>query len=248
MSTNLYVYSKGHKAVSAKYLEIDGRVIRDSSGNPYIVPADFDWRTYLGKFERLKSSLEAREKAEPAVPDEGTSLVRDAAQLQGFLYNQFHAAWPASQSDIQRTYNGYSGKGEGDFVPAFTPAASFLYGAACAASGLGKPDAKLWGGAQNIWSWAWGGGPLGKVDISGEFFNNPNNASNIENGWNTYTNGVTGSERATKGNKAPADQPGRPAPAPVNKPPVPARAPLIPGGPSIPCLFRILPYRHSGTE
>jgi len=130
MSTDLYVYSKGHKAVPAKYREIDGRVIRDPSGNPYLVPADFDWRTYIDKFERLKSSLEARAKAEPAVPDEGTSRIRDAAELLGFLYTQFHAAWPARPSDIQRTYNGYSGRSKGDFVPAFTPAASFLYGAA----------------------------------------------------------------------------------------------------------------------
>ena len=48
MSTRLYVYAKSGKAVPAKYLEIDGKVIRDP-GNPYKVPADFDWNTYMGK-------------------------------------------------------------------------------------------------------------------------------------------------------------------------------------------------------
>ena len=138
MSTRLYVYANSGKPVLAEYLEIDGRVIRDPSGNPYKVPADFDWNTYMGKFEKLKHSLEAMEKAERSLPDEGIPAIRDAAVVYGFLYAQFHAAWPASPSDIQRTYNGYTAKVHCavDFVPAFTPAASFLYGAACAASGL----------------------------------------------------------------------------------------------------------------
>ena len=41
MSTRFCVYAKDGTAVEAKYLEIDGRVIRDASGNPYYVPADF---------------------------------------------------------------------------------------------------------------------------------------------------------------------------------------------------------------
>jgi len=222
MSTRLYAYSNGHKAVPAKYLEFDGRVILDPSGNPYLVPADFNWKTYMEKFERLRDSLEARAKAEPAGPDEGISLIRDAGEVQGFLYSQFHAAFPGRPSDIQRTYNGYTGKDPDDFVPDFRPAASFLYGAACAASGLSERDALRWGGAQNIWSWASTGGLLTrKVDISGELFNNPQNASNIRNGWNTYTNGVAGSERTSKKTKALTDQSGRPAPAPADKPSVP---------------------------
>ena len=114
------------KAVPAKYLEINGEVIRDPSGNPYLVPADFDWKTYMEKFEKFRDSLEAREKTEPTLPDEGTSYLKDAGEVYGFLYTQFHAAWPASPSDIQRTYNGYTGKDDADFVPAFRPAASFL--------------------------------------------------------------------------------------------------------------------------
>ena len=128
MSTRLYVHDKNKRAVPAKYLEINGEVIRDPSGTPYIVPADFDWNTYMGKFETFKHSLEAWDNAEPSLPDEGTRAMRDSAEVYGFLIGQFHAAWPASPSDIQRTYNGYSGKGEGDFVPAFRPAASFLLG------------------------------------------------------------------------------------------------------------------------
>jgi hypothetical protein len=41
MSTRLYVHAKSGKPVPAKYLEIDGKVIRDPSGNLYKVPAGF---------------------------------------------------------------------------------------------------------------------------------------------------------------------------------------------------------------
>ena len=223
MSTRLYVYDNSNRAVPAKYLEINGEVIRDPSGNPYLVPADFDWKTYMEKFEKFRDSLEAREKTEPTLPDEGTSYLKDAGEVYGFLYTQFHAAWPASPSDIQRAYNGYSGRNDGDFVPAFRPAASFLLGAACAASGVGRLGALLGGGAQNLWSWLKGHGFWGNVQISlSEYLNNPENVPHIQNGWNTYTKGVAGSERASKGTKVPTDQSHRPAPAPAYKSPVPA--------------------------
>jgi hypothetical protein len=171
----LYVYALSGKAVPANYLEINGEVIRDPSGNPYKVPADFDWNTYMRKFETFKHSLEARDKAEPSLPDDGTRAMRDTAEMYRFLIGQFHAAWPASSSDVQRTYNGYSGKGEGDFVPAFTPAASFLYGAACAASGLSEEECLAGGGAQNILSAiaARYKGKAGSIDTSGKYYNAP---------------------------------------------------------------------------
>jgi hypothetical protein len=115
MSTRLYVYDNNKRAVPAKYLEINGKIIRDPSGNPYKVPADFDWNTYVGKFETFKHSLEARDNTEPSFPDAVARDARDTAEVYRFLIGQFRAAWPASPSDIQRTYNGYSGKGEGDF-------------------------------------------------------------------------------------------------------------------------------------
>ena len=226
MSTRLYVYANSGKPVLAEYLEIDGRVIRDPSGNPYKVPADFDWNTYMGKFEKLKHSLEAMEKAERILPDEGIPAIRDAAVVYGFLYAQFHAAWPASPSDIQRTYNGYIGKGpgDGDFVPDFTAAASFLYGAACAASGLSQEECLGGGGAQNILSSTKARikGQAGSIDTSGKYYNAPKNIPHIENGWNTYTNGVAGSEGTSKKGKTYTDQSHRPAPVPAYKPPVPS--------------------------
>jgi flagellum-specific peptidoglycan hydrolase FlgJ len=212
MSNRLYVYALSGKAVPAKYLEINGEVIRDPSGNPYIVPADFDWKTYMEKFETFEYSLEARDNAEPSLPDEGTRVMRDTAEVYRFLIGQFHAAWPASPSDIQRTYNGYSGKGEGDFVPAFRPAASFLFGAACAASGLGEIDALLGGGAQNFVSW-WTGGKKVKISLF-EFLNNPENVPHIKNGWNVYTNGAAASGRVSNKPKTPTDRSDRP-PAPI---------------------------------
>jgi hypothetical protein len=92
MSARLTVYSKGNKAVPAKYLEINGEVIRGPSGDPYIVPADFDWNTYMGKFERLKHSLETAEKVDRSHPDEFTRAGGYASMVYTFLYRQFHAA------------------------------------------------------------------------------------------------------------------------------------------------------------
>lgn len=126
MSARLTVYSKGNKAVPAKYLEINGEVIRDRLGDPYMVPAGFDWNTYMGKFERLKRSLEAAEKVDRSHPDEIARAGGYTLILCTFLYDQFHATVPGSPSDIQRTYNGYTAKDPHDFVPAFTPAADSL--------------------------------------------------------------------------------------------------------------------------
>ena len=218
MSTGLCVYDKSHKAVPAKYLEIKSRLIRDPAGNPYIVPADFDWNTYIGKFEAFRQSLEARANAEPGLAGEGSRAMQDTAETYKFLVDQFRAAWPGSPSDIQRTYNGYTGRKDSDFVLDFRPAASFLFGAACAASGLGQIDALLGGGAQNIASW-WVGGKV-RISLS-EFLNNPENVRHIKNGCGLYANGVAPSERASRKSKASTDQYDRPAPVPVNKPPVP---------------------------
>ena len=63
-----------------------------------------------------------------------------------FLRNEFHTHWPGSSSDIQRTYNGKRGTKKGDFVEAFRPGASFLYGAACAA--VGVPKWAFWQGEE----------------------------------------------------------------------------------------------------
>ena len=112
--------------------------------------------------------------------------------------NQFYARWPAGQSDVQRTYNGHIGTGEGDFVGAFKPAASFLYGAACAASGLmntqpwqGEVRRTLYHGLKRIKP----SSPFRNLDkLEGKYFNDPKNVPDIENGWNTYTNGVSASD------------------------------------------------------
>jgi hypothetical protein len=224
MSARLTVYANSNKPVPAKYLEINGEVIRGPSGDPYIVPADFDWNTYMGKFERLKHSLETAENVDRSHPDEIVRAGGYASMVYTFLYDQFHAAWPARPSDVQRTYNGYAGKGEGDFVAAFTPAASFLYGAACAALGLSEEECLAGGGAQNILSAraARRKGQAGAIDTSGKYYNAPINVPHIENGWNAYTNGVSASGGASRKADTSPGHSGKPARAPVNKAPVPA--------------------------
>ena len=213
MSARLTVYANSNKPVPAKYLEINGEVIRGPSGDPYIVPADFDWNTYMGKFERLKHSLETAENVDRSHPDEIVRAGGYASMVYTFLYDQFHAAWPARPSDVQRTYNGYAGKGEGDFVAAFTPAASFLYGTACAALGLSEEECLAGGGAQNILSAraARRKGQAGAIDTSGKYYNAPINVPHIENGWNAYTNGVSASGGASRKADTSPGHSGKPA-------------------------------------
>jgi hypothetical protein len=179
MATEFDVYSKDGTPVRAKYLEIHGRPVLDQSGRPYIVPADFDWDTYIDKFERFGLMT-------TAVSHSATSVLVGIEEKLRFLKNQFRTAWPGSPADIQRTYNGKQGTKKGDFVPAFTAVASFLYGAASAAIGLPQWGALAGGGLQNRWSKV----DNSSVDTSGEYWNAPENVPKIKNGWSYYSYGT----------------------------------------------------------
>jgi len=216
MSARLSVYADDGTPVWGKYLEIDGKVIYGPSGNPYIVPFDFDWNSYMRDFKNFRDSMAAEKTGDWYLGNEGLSVGFDTKKVYRFLYDQFHADWPGSPHDVQRTYNGSRHTKGGDFVGAFRPAASFLFGAACAAIGLSDLDAMAGGGAQNLKSWRDKGGFSGNVKVSPfEYFNNPENASNIENGWNFYRNSVPASDGTSSKTKGEADKAAHPTSAPT---------------------------------
>lgn len=191
MSREFNVYSDDGTPVRAKYLEIHGRPIFDSSGRPYIVPADFDWDTYIDKFKKFQGMEAAGGHLTTA------STMLGVEQRLRFLYEEFHANWPSSPADVQRTYNGRRGTKRGDFVSDFSPVASFLYGAACAAVGLPQWGALAGGGAQNLLSRLSGT----DVDTSGAYWNAPANVPNIERGWSFYSSGASPSPEAKEQKK-----------------------------------------------
>lgn len=79
-------------------------------------------------------------------------------------------------NDLQRSFNGIS---HGGFVPAFTPIASFDVGVACASITSTATVCKIGGGLVNLKNRI--SNP--KVNIDGDFFNNPKNPPNINKGY-----------------------------------------------------------------
>ena len=198
MSERFYVLARDGFAVLAQDLEVDGKPLLDPSGKHYKVPADFDWKKFIGELEGFRASIGGNEAALQGLPDLGGGVVGDTARTYGLLINRFFARRPASQDDVQRT--------SGHFVPAFRPAASFLYGVACAALGLDETDALAGGGAHNIVSylstfsflpeWVRAQLRMGKVDLSGRYWNAAKNVPHIRYGWSSYNNGFRASDKA----------------------------------------------------
>ena len=112
-----------------------------------------------------------------------------------------------------------SAEARDDFVEDFRPSASFLFGAACAASGLDKDECLTGAGAENTWSSLW---TSGGTDTSGKGHNSPQNASNIENGWSFYGNSVSVPSGASSKTKGHGGKFAHPTSAPLNNAPAPA--------------------------
>jgi hypothetical protein len=116
--------------VDAKYLRnLDGSYILQSSGKPYIVPADFDLKSWKEHFSKM-----AYQEGE------------DPVYRRSFIYGNFLAGFISEgKYDIQTTYNGTSGS----FVRAFRPAASYVFGVACREAGLTSDECIAPGGIYN---------------------------------------------------------------------------------------------------
>lgn len=172
-----YVYAKDGTPVEAMYLRDDfGVPIMDESNNrPYIVPWDFSPALIIDRYSNLGFNGPSQNADSGAV-----------GRVMAALYNDFHAAYPGSRFDIQRTYNGIHITDSSKFVPAFTPAASWAYGFAMSVVGFRAQDALFFGGLQNIKS-SWSS----PVDTSGAYYNAPVNVPDILTGFADYSGGGT---------------------------------------------------------
>ncbi len=167
---HFFVKDANKKDVAAKYLkDANGDYIMNrSTGRPYVVPADFNLDAVIAKYEVDPRTL----------PDLETSMQARGASYAK-LYENFQRGRP---DDLQRSYNG---KVDATWVKDFQPAASYVFGAACAAAGLPLWQCKAGGGGYNLGTKIFGDGPKNKT--SGEFGNNPDNVQHIEQGYRSQT-------------------------------------------------------------
>jgi hypothetical protein len=165
----LTVYDNKGRPVAAKTL-VDAAgndVINPRTGQPLIVPRDYDINAAIEFGRSLKDLPRVRFTENPAGPD--------SAGKYEAMRNAFHHGGP---QDLQRSYNGMTGGGGDEFVPAFQHAASFNLGVIGRAAGLSPDEIVLGGGAFNL-SNRFGND---KLDTSGPFFNNPDNFRMIQEG------------------------------------------------------------------
>jgi hypothetical protein len=171
------VYDKKNRPIRARtLLDAAGQPIVDpKTGRPLIVDYDLDMDAAMA-FGRSLRDLPVKEK-----------LARMAQAFQ-----------QGAPLDMQRSYNKKVGGGLDEFVGAFTPAASFLLGVVGREADL-SPGTIIKGGGlynlcakfdckhlyEDIQNWKWNP----KVDTSGPFFNNPENARWINEGIATHDSG-----------------------------------------------------------
>ncbi len=155
-SSTFYVLSKNGNQVKAKYLfDSNGNPVIDPVTNdPYIVPADYDPQVTIDHFHEVL--VHSYDNVNPDNPDFGAKL-----NVYQALVDYFKQGAPG---DLQRYYNG----SRGDFVPAFTDAASFNFGLGGAAANV--PDTEIYagGGLYNFWNSLHPGGEyINTTDIFG---------------------------------------------------------------------------------
>jgi hypothetical protein len=168
-----YVQARDGSDVAAKYLRDDfgNFIMQPGMNQPFIVPANFDVHEALNVFSSMHLT--------PIDVLEGNGV----AQVVLELYNDFKTVPGGARFDIQRYYNGQHSN---TFVPAFTPAANWLYGISAAAAGLDPNTALLASGASNVKnSWS-----NSNIDTSGYAGNPLLNVPNIVAGYNDL-NGPT---------------------------------------------------------
>ena len=134
------------ETVAAKYLQ-DSRgnyVVNTSTNTPYVVPEDYNPAAVIQHFQTLAAqNIDAAESA-GFTAAEGNPMSAAAGQTLA-AFGQFASGHPY---DLQTAYNGTVSN---QFVPAFTPAASYNLGIAAAAAGLSPTDALAGGGIYNLY-------------------------------------------------------------------------------------------------
>lgn len=171
----LTVYDNKGRPVAAKTLvDATGNdVINPRTGQPLIVPRDYDIDAAIAFGRSLKDLPRLPASEDPA----------------GHSPNKYEAMRAAFQhggpQDLQRSYNGMTGGGVDEFVPAFQHAASFNLGVVGRAAGLSPGEIVLGGGAFNLKNRK----DNPKIDTSGPFFNNPDNFRMMQEGITGHDSG-----------------------------------------------------------
>src|SRR5215469_17828684 len=135
--TFLTVYDNKGRPVAAKTL-VDAAgndVINPRTGQPLIVPRGYDINAAIQFGRSLKDLPRLPVGEDPA----GHSPNKYEAMRQAFQHG--------GPQDLQRSYNGMTGGGSDEFVPAFQHAASFNFGVVGRAAGLSPDEIVLGGGA-----------------------------------------------------------------------------------------------------
>lgn len=185
-------------AVAARYLTYYGAAVFGADGNQYVVAEDFSLEDFVKRYRRLGVQIVSgfRELFEFSSSVAIESFQMSVSQV---LIRNFQRSGP---DDLQRNYNrqqAYDGDG---FVKAFTPAASFAFGAASAILTVSLLECEAGGAALNLKARFTPGdasrdilvrlkqyvelilaGGNRYIDITGFLGNNPNNTPNIEQGY-----------------------------------------------------------------
>jgi hypothetical protein len=170
------VYDNQQREVPAKVLrDPAGRAIVDpTTGLPVIVDENFDLDRAIAFGRSLRDP--------PIDPYSQNRLIDKKAAVYGAMIHAFQEGGPL---DVQRSYNNKVGGGKPEYVKAFRPAASYIYGLVARAAGLSPDEIIAGGGLYNLlkkWS-----NP--DQDISGPWFNAPPNVPWIEEGMKAYDSG-----------------------------------------------------------
>jgi hypothetical protein len=158
--------------------DADHNPIGTNTNGYVIVPADFD----IKKAIDFGRSISEMMKASADDPDDFESNLTDAFVRFG------NAFLPRTgELDIQTHYNGATGGN----VPAFRDAASYIFGVAGHAAGIPLAVLKAGGGAVNRWQYH----KDNVKDISGDWFNSPENVNSMTDGYQAQQNRVFGQKQ-----------------------------------------------------
>lgn len=157
------------KNVDSKYLQdSNGNYVIDPTsptGEPYIVPADMNFNQMVVNLtDKYNTNI-------------GTAPIDSTKILLDFK--------TSGLNDLQRM--GVDGKAYDGFVSDYTPAASLYFGAVSAGLAVPNNIAEIGGGLLNLKNYI----KDGVANTSGDYFNNPNNAANIQNGLSYYQKNIS---------------------------------------------------------
>jgi hypothetical protein len=173
------VYDKKSRAVGAKILrDANGRpIIEPMTGFPLIVDEDFDIDRAIAFGRALANA-----------PVDRSSDLPHWEKMNSIYAAMFNAFEDGGPLEMQRSYNKNVGGGEREFVKAFRPAASYIYGVVGRAAGL-SPQELI--GAAGLYNWSRKyikGND--NINTSGPMFNAPPNVPWIEQGMRAYDSGL----------------------------------------------------------